>query len=269
MAVKVSVGLALAALALIAVLWAPWWLLAIILGAVVISALVEFLALSGKLNRLDIVGGGVIGAAIVGAALLGEEFILMALTLGGVLGLLLVLFRPGDIKVSGLRASHLLTGLLYVAGLGALIMLMVNMEGSAGRHVLIMAAVVTWVNDSTAYLGGKAMGRHKMAPKVSPNKTWEGSFWGMVGSVGGAMIVWVLAFDSVPQLLWSSLGFALVGGAFGQVGDLAESMFKRTYAVKDSASFLPGHGGFLDRIDAFLFVAPLAYFWFFKWFPIV
>ena len=202
MAVKVSVGLALAALALIAVLWAPWWLLAIILGAVVISALVEFLMLSGKLNRLDIVGGGVIGAAIVGAALLGEEFILMALTLGGVLGLLLVLFRPGDIKVSGLRASHLLTGLLYVAGLGALIMLMVNMEGSAGRHVLIMAAVVAWVNDSTAYLGGKAMGRHRWPPgqQIKPGK----SFWGMVGSVGGADRLG-LAFDSAPQLLWSSL----------------------------------------------------------------
>jgi len=105
-----------------------------------------------------------------------------------------------------------------------------------------------------------------MYPAVSPNKTWEGSVSGMLGSVAGALIVRALLLPEAP--LAPLVGFALVGGVLGQAGDLVESVFKRSCGVKDSAGILPGHGGFLDRVDAFLFVAPVAYFWFFQWFPV-
>lgn len=270
MLTKIATGLVLAGIALAALLFAPGWLLALLLGGVVLAALVEFVLLPDRTRRFDAVVAGLAGLAPLAVAVTGDEQgvglrLAGALGLAGIAALLAVLARPGDIRDAGLRAGSLLAGLVYVAFLGALAMLLVrDARGQEGRYVILIVAVVTWGNDTMAYFGGKLMGRHKMAPRVSPNKTWEGSVWGMAGSVAGALIVRALAW---PELaLAPLLGFALVGGALGQAGDLVESLFKRTFAVKDSGGVLPGHGGFLDRIDAFLFTAPVGYFWFFHWF---
>ncbi len=270
MATKIVTGVVLAAIALAAVLVAPWWLLAILLGGIVLAALAEFLLLPGREHKADAVVGTVLGALVLLSVVIGEDqssWLRLggAMAIAAVTALLSVLASPGRTGEAGLRAGHLLAGLVYVAFLGALALLLARDErGPTGRYVLLIVAVVTWLNDTMAYFGGKLMGRHKMAPRVSPNKTWEGALWGMAGSVGGALIVRVVAWPEAP--LWPLVGFALVGGALGQAGDLVESMFKRTFAVKDSGGLLPGHGGFLDRIDAFLFTAPLGYFWFFQWF---
>ncbi len=270
MATKIGTGVVLAALALSAVLWAPWWLLAVLLGVVVVGAQIEFLALPGRLDRTDKAIGAIGGAAVLAVVLVGDQAgigprLAGTLALASIGMLLGVLARPGRIEDAGIRAAQLLAGMLYVAFLGALAMLLVRDErGVDGRYAILMVAVVTWLNDTMAYFGGKLMGRHKMAPRVSPNKTWEGSVWGMFGSVGGALVVRALVWPEAS--LAATIGFALVGGALGQAGDLVESLFKRTFAVKDSGGLLPGHGGFLDRIDAFLFTAPLGYFWFFHWF---
>jgi phosphatidate cytidylyltransferase len=134
---------------------------------------------------------------------------------------------------------------------------------------VLTAGVVTWLNDTMAYFGGKLLGKRipaKMYPLISPNKTWIGSIWGMAGSVGGVFLLrWAFGVD-YPWL--PLLGLGLVGGALGQLGDLAESMFKRSAGVKDSGNLLPGHGGMLDRIDAFLFVGPITWLWIFVWFPV-
>lgn len=275
MATKIGTGVLLAAVALAAVVFAPWWLLAILLGGIVLAALAEFLMLPERRSRGDVAVGTVLGAVVLASVAVGDdagvwERLGGALALAGVVSLLSVLFRAGPIEDAGRRAAHLLAGLLYVAFLGALAVVLVRDErGDHGRYVLLTVAVVTWLNDTMAYFGGKWMGRHRMAPRVSPNKTWEGSAWGMVGSVAGALLVRAIAVQvgAWPDApLWPVVGFALVGGALGQAGDLVESLFKRTFAVKDSGGLLPGHGGFLDRIDAFLFTAPLGYFWFFRWF---
>lgn len=275
MATKIGTGVVLAAGALAAVLFAPWWLLAFLLGGIVLAALAEFLMLPDRRDHGDVAVGTVLGAVVLAAVVVGDDAGIWVRLAGAsafvaVAALLSVLFRPVPIEKAGHRAGHLLAGLSYVAVLGALAMVLVRDErGEHGRYVFLIVAAVTWLNDTMAYFGGKLMGRHKMAPRVSPNKTWEGAAWGMVGSVAGALLVRAIAVQvgAWPDApLWPVVGFALLGGALGQAGDLVESLFKRTFAVKDSGGLLPGHGGFLDRIDAFLFTAPLGYFWFFQWF---
>ncbi|HEY6146278.1 MAG TPA: phosphatidate cytidylyltransferase [Thermoanaerobaculia bacterium] len=122
------------------------------------------------------------------------------------------------------------------------------------RAVLLLFLIV-WGCDSFAYYTGRAMGRRKLAPRVSPNKTWEGTLGGLAGAtlIGAAGGQWLL-----PALgpAWGAAAGALASSA-GQVGDLVESLWKRGAGVKDSGTFLPGHGGFYDRIDSLLFAGPV------------
>jgi phosphatidate cytidylyltransferase len=123
------------------------------------------------------------------------------------------------------------------------------------RSVLFLLGLV-WICDSCAYYGGSRWGRHKLAPVVSPKKTWEGSLFGLVGATlfGAAAGAWWLLPELGP--VRGALAGALASTA-GQVGDLVESMWKRGAGVKDSGTFLPGHGGFYDRIDSLLLAGPV------------
>ena len=114
-----------------------------------------------------------------------------------------------------------------------------------------------WITDSGAYLIGRKLGKHKLAPHVSPNKTWEGSIGGSLVSV--IVVGLYLAFSPVKFAygLPIMLLLTVVLSVGGQIGDLIESAFKRHYGVKDSGKILPGHGGILDRFDSLLFVLPL------------
>jgi phosphatidate cytidylyltransferase len=161
----------------------------------------------------------------------------------------------GPLPEAPLRSAHLVTGLLYGAmGLTALAALRL---GPHGIEWVVCALVVTWANDTTAYFAGRLLGRHKLYPAVSPNKTWEGFVGGLVGSVVGLFLLRAAFFPELRALDCLVLGTA--GGVLGPLGDLSESMLKRAYKVKDSGRIIPGHGGVLDRIDALLFNAPLVY----------
>lgn len=266
MAKRIITGLVLAATVVGVVTSGPFWLLAPLLSVVVLLALHEFLRLPGSLKASDRLAGVALGAVILAAAAVAPDgrsgtFTLGAAALATVAMLLVVLFTPHPMERAGARASHAVSGIAYVALLGACAVLVGRPEnGEDGRRVLLVAAAVTWLNDTLAFAGGKLFGRHKLYEAVSPKKTWEGSIAGMAGSLGGAFAVRALIWPEADP--WSLAGFALAGGILGQTGDLAESVFKRSYQVKDSGSLLPGHGGLLDRIDAFLFVAPLAWVWF-------
>jgi phosphatidate cytidylyltransferase len=126
------------------------------------------------------------------------------------------------------------------------------------RERILLLLVIIWVGDTAAYYGGRAMGRHLLAPKVSPKKTIEGAIAGLVGSViaGVAGAIWLHV--PVSGLIWISAATAIAG----QVGDLAESVLKRSAGVKDSSSIIPGHGGILDRLDSLFFAAPIFYWLF-------
>ncbi len=113
--------------------------------------------------------------------------------------------------------------------------------------------IFIWVNDTGAYLSGITLGRHKMFPRISPKKSWEGAVGGALATIGSAFIV---AHFYTFMELWQWIGMALVVVVFGTFGDLTESMMKRQLDIKDSGHILPGHGGFLDRLDSMLFAIP-------------
>lgn len=146
-----------------------------------------------------------------------------------------------------------LAGIVYVFGPLACAILLRQVS----PHWLMFALLLSWVGDTAALYAGKTWGRHKLAPVVSPNKTWEGA----IASVAGAMLAAALyAHYLIPAAaLWMALAVAAIGNIAGQFGDLAESALKRRAGVKDSGSSLPGHGGWLDRIDAMLFAVPVVY----------
>ena len=124
------------------------------------------------------------------------------------------------------------------------------------KHLLFFALALNWIGDSAAYYAGRAFGKHRMAPVVSPKKTWEGAAASILGSLLFGIVY--LHYSGYGRW-WQAAILAVVGNIAGQLGDLAESAIKRGGGVKDSGSFLPGHGGMLDRVDSSLFTLPVIY----------
>ncbi|MBV9761527.1 MAG: phosphatidate cytidylyltransferase [Acidobacteriaceae bacterium] len=129
---------------------------------------------------------------------------------------------------------------------------------AASIHLLFFALAINWIGDSAAYYAGRLFGRHRLAPIVSPKKSWEGS----AASVAASTLFGVLYLGHfVPRLPWWQIALmAILGNIAGQFGDLTESAIKRGAGVKDSGNLLPGHGGVLDRMDSSLFALPVVYF---------
>ncbi len=122
-------------------------------------------------------------------------------------------------------------------------------------HWLMFGLMVNWIGDTGAYYVGRRFGRHKLAPVVSPKKTWEGAAASAFVGVAFGVIYLPLAITGTPY--WIAAAFALIANVAGQFGDLAESAIKRSAGVKDSGTILPGHGGFLDRVDSTMFTLPI------------
>jgi phosphatidate cytidylyltransferase len=128
----------------------------------------------------------------------------------------------------------------------------------AGLVYIFYSLFIMWATDSGAYFIGKSMGKKKLWPEISPNKTVEGSIGGVVCAVVVAVLFGI--FSSINAMILELIGITIVLSVFGQIGDLVESAFKRHFNVKDSGNILPGHGGILDRFDSLLFVWPLLHF---------
>ncbi|MFM1919118.1 MAG: hypothetical protein RLZZ303_752 [Candidatus Hydrogenedentota bacterium] len=155
-------------------------------------------------------------------------------------------------------------GLVYIGLIAAHFTLLQSVE-VVGPGLVTMTLAAIALSDTGAYFTGKSIGRHKMAPRVSPGKTWEGSAGGFVWAAAGMAIIYAIRVNTDTPLLpdWTLLRYVVVGlvlAMAGQVGDLVESMLKRDAGVKDSGAILPGHGGVLDRCDGFLFAAPVMYY---------
>jgi phosphatidate cytidylyltransferase len=129
--------------------------------------------------------------------------------------------------------------------------------GSDGPSFVLLSLMLAWMSDTGGYFAGRFLGRHKLYEAVSPKKTVEGALGGLAGSVGGALLGSFLYLRSLPVPHAIALG--LLGGALGQLGDLGESLVKRSVGVKDSGGVVPGHGGILDRVDALLVTATLCF----------
>lgn len=136
-----------------------------------------------------------------------------------------------------------------------------------GTVLVLFPLVITWINDSLAFFVGRAIGRNKLIPRVSPGKTVEGAIAGVVGGVAVSVALGVLLIGPATGIDAAVAVWALVGAlvaAAAQLGDLMESLLKREAGVKDSGALLPGHGGVLDRFDALFFAIPISY-WLLRW----
>jgi phosphatidate cytidylyltransferase len=254
----------------LAVIWVGGWPLAIVIGALVVLGLREFARLAGPEGRLGVWPSYILGLGAVFWASrdpaygypLGTAAVAAAVVVNSFIGLLL--WRGGRRWLSHLLDGPMF-GVLYVAAFLGYTLLLRNLAPGTVRHtpvplgaaLLFLTIGACWVTDAAAYLVGRKIGRHKLAPKISPGKTIEGGVAGLVGAVlfVGALGTWV----GLP--IWSAALLGVTLGVVGQLGDLFESWLKRRAGVKDSGALLPGHGGVLDRFDSLLFVAPVAYYW--------
>jgi len=202
-------------------------------------------------------------AAFYAAAIYAEPLTAVMIGMMGALWVTgVVLFRPGPVEGEGAapisaidQAARLMFGGVYVAALVSTIPLIRGFEH--GMSWIFLLLTVTWAGDTGAYFAGRAFGKTKLYEKISPKKTREGAAGGLLAAIIGAVIVRQLG---IPDLgIVTCILLAAVLDVAGVIGDLAESMIKRSFGVKDSGTIMPGHGGILDRIDSLLFSGPVLY----------
>jgi phosphatidate cytidylyltransferase len=187
-----------------------------------------------------------------GAPSLEGVFFLFVL---GIAAIILFTKRP---LVEALPAAGLSSSGLILVAFPLSFAVRLHGTGREGPLLLLFALVITWVGDSAAYFAGRSIGKHALAPHLSPKKTWEGTGASFLGSLIVALIF--VRFITLP--IAHLLAMAALGNVAGQVGDLLESAYKRSAGIKDSGSILPGHGGVLDRIDALILAIPVVwYYW--------
>ena len=167
-------------------------------------------------------------------------------------------FRGRDVRVALDSIAYTALGVFYIAGLGGYFLLIHKLEG--GNQMIMLLLLLIWAGDVAAYYVGRNLGKHKFIPSISPNKTVEGAVANVIGTLLGALIAksWFVEGFSIAHCLI----VAFICGIIGQFGDFVESLIKRNCRVKDSGSLIPGHGGFLDRIDSLLFAGPAFYFYY-------
>jgi phosphatidate cytidylyltransferase len=174
-----------------------------------------------------------------------------------VFGLTLLILSTRRALVEALPAAGISSSALLLVAFPLSFAVRLHRAGNDGPKLLLLALVITWAADSTAFFVGRAIGKHPLAPHISPKKTWEGSIGGMLGSL---VVAYVFSFwirIPLPHLL----AMAILGNIAGQMGDLLESAYKRSAGVKDSGGLLPGHGGVLDRIDALILCIPVIWYY--------
>ena len=188
-----------------------------------------------------------------------EQYIVPA-TVIILLGMFLLQLIRQDVHLSIHGICTTITGILYVVWMFSYLIRINYLREPDGRWIIFMLLLVTKSGDIFAYLIGSVFGKHKLISKISPGKTVEGSIGGIIGSVGMAMIIAMIA-PLPEQIVENAWIIGLMLGLFGQLGDLVESMLKRNGDVKDSGEYIPGMGGALDMLDSVLFTAPIMYYY--------
>ena len=242
-----------------------WWVFVLLAAAAIILGLWEFYLLARRLKlKPDLTAGFLAGAALVMIAvqkdpattLVFSQFVIVLVTAGTLIAA--TLRRTGFDQMIAAAGATLL-GVLYVPFLGShLISIRTSFNPTLSAHLLSFFFLVLMGGDAGAYYSGRAIGKRKLAPSISPGKTWEGAVGGILAALGMAVLAHFWFFRELP--LKFSLPLAGIMTVVGIFGDLAESALKRGAGAKDAANILPGHGGILDRLDSLLFNAPLLYY---------
>jgi phosphatidate cytidylyltransferase len=251
------------------------WVLAALLALVAVLAALELYRMAGLKGARALAGlGAAASAGFVLVAASAPQRGLENAAFGALLVLLVLGATTAAIWTRGVEGQPLLSvavtvfGAAYTGGLLAFGLFLRHLPGVTnplhGTALLFAPVLLTWCNDSFAYFVGRAFGKHKLIPRVSPGKTVEGSAGALAGTILVAVAyTWVLnRFPGYHLGLLQAALFGAVVSVAAVVGDLAESLLKRDAGVKDSGTLLPGHGGALDRFDSLFFTLPLAYFFF-------
>jgi phosphatidate cytidylyltransferase len=235
----------------------------------ILLALHEFYNLASKTNCRPFAVCGYVAALCVIACFVFNFItsITAVMTALTIVSLMAALSRPEEMNESLASVAATVFGVAYVALLAGFLIgvrVMFNKEPAMimphpAAKLLTMFFAMVMLTDTGAYYTGRSIGRHKLAPRISPGKTIEGAVGGFIAAIITGPLCRLIFFPEIPLLHAALLG-ALIG-IIGQVGDLAESMLKRGADVKDSGTLLPGHGGMLDRVDSILFCAPLLYYY--------
>ncbi|EFO80558.1 phosphatidate cytidylyltransferase [Oscillochloris trichoides DG-6] len=255
---------------------AAWWYWssAILVGLCVALATMELYGImqrGGYAPRLPV--GLAISLLLCGAATFQD---LVALDLGEAViavSILLALtyeILPRDRSTSLVNWALTFAGAYYIGGLLSYFILLAQLDTPlrggwlAFLHIppatswIFLVLAMTWLQDTAAYFVGRSFGKHRMAPILSPKKSWEGAIGGFVTSVLTAMLATLLLGLPISYAAAALIGAA--AGIAGPIGDLVESLIKRQIGIKDSGQLIPGHGGILDRIDSLIFTAPVTYY---------
>ncbi len=231
------------------VIWSPFPVFAAVLTTIAVLCFIEY---SGIVAAHGVAPPGPLGY-IAGLIVLLVPRADVAVIGGVALAAMSLSLRARDLQGELGRCGALVLGVAYVfaswrcaIGLRAL-----------DPYWLFIAIALNWVGDSAAYFAGRRFGRHRLAPLISPAKTWEGAMASMAASI---LFGAIFAHFAIPNAaLWVVIGVCALGNAAGQAGDLCESVLKRGAGLKDSGTMLPGHGGWLDRVDSTMFAVPVAY----------
>lgn len=242
-----------------------WWVFVLLAVAAMVLGLWEFYALAKRLQLKPDVATGYVAAAILvtislqndpAVSLLLAHFVVIVLTVAALVSATLH-GAPFDKMIASVGATIL--AVLYVPFLGShLLSIRMGFSPTLSAHLLSFFFLVLMGADAGAYYIGRAIGKHKLAPSISPGKTWEGAIGGVLAALAMAALSHFWFFRELP--LKYILPLAVVMTVMGILGDLAESALKRGAGAKDAANILPGHGGILDRLDSLLFNAPLIYY---------
>ena len=254
--------------------WSVWSVAATVMLATVVSLIELYSAFrQGGYQPRTLVGIGSALALILAIwfqPTVGFDLLLPIVTFVIIISLVVELAypqQPGSLPSWGLT----LAGAFYIAWLLSHFILLRSLSAPAlhdsiftplgmqpGVAWIYYACAITWLQDTSAYFVGRRFGRHKLAPILSPKKTWEGAVGGMIGAIlTGIVCVWLLG---LPITLLQGALLGLVGGIVGPLGDLSESLIKRQVGLKDAGNLIPGHGGILDRADSLLFTIPILYY---------
>jgi phosphatidate cytidylyltransferase len=257
---RVITALVAAPLILVLLYLGPAWAWALFIGVATAIGAFELFSMTHEGDRV----AQIAGVALCLAVFLALWFfttepraLLMVFLVVPLASQLLALARLGDMKTAALRMTSTTFAPLWVGAGMASLALLKRDAGADGPGFVLLSLMLSWFSDTGAYFAGRFLGKRKLYPAVSPKKTIAGAFGGLAGAIAGALAGSFLYLRSLPVL--DGLALAIIAGGLGQLGDLGESLLKRSVGVKDSGGIVPGHGGILDRVDALLVTAGFAY----------
>jgi len=242
----------------------PWFTILVAIWGLV--AVFEFYRLVTASGVSPLTYFGLVGALlfILSPHCTYDLLIPLLLTLIVILPLIGLLLRPQK-EQAFVSWAWTIAGILYV---GWLLSYWVALRGletpampDAGRNWVFFALFITFASDTSAFFVGRALGKHHLAPRISPGKTWEGAVAGVFGAILVSLLFVLPTPLGLPLSWWQAILLGLVVSVFGQLGDLVESLFKRNMGAKEASKLIPGHGGALDRIDSIVFAGVVVYYY--------